>query len=96
MINLRTLRPLDFDTVAESIRKTRRCITVETGWPVCGIGAEIAARVFEWGVHEQLLAPVIRVTGLCQNMVLKFKIIQVRTFQHHTTQHWKHCPFHRP
>jgi pyruvate dehydrogenase E1 component beta subunit len=63
VINLRTLRPLDFDTVAESIGKTRRCVTVEFGWPMCGIGAEIAARVFESGLAEQLLSPVIRVTG---------------------------------
>lgn len=63
VINLRTLRPLDYDTVEESIRKTRRCITVETGWPVCGIGAEISARVFEVGLMDTLLAPVIRITG---------------------------------
>ena len=68
---MRTIRPLDFETVANSIRKTRHCITVETGWPFCGIGAEIAARVFEWGLAEHLLAPVMRVTGENINMDLE-------------------------
>lgn len=47
VINLRSLRPLDMDTVIQSIVKTHHLITVEQGWPTCGIGAEIAARVME-------------------------------------------------
>jgi pyruvate dehydrogenase E1 component beta subunit len=47
VIDLRTLRPMDTDTIVESVRKTGRIVTVEEGWPQSGIGAEIAARVFE-------------------------------------------------
>ena len=38
MIDLRTLRPLDYDTVIASVQKTNRCVTVEEGFPVCSIG----------------------------------------------------------
>uniref|UniRef100_A0A914Y9R0 Pyruvate dehydrogenase E1 component subunit beta n=1 Tax=Panagrolaimus superbus TaxID=310955 RepID=A0A914Y9R0_9BILA len=47
VINLRSLRPFDFETVSKSVKKTGRLVTVETGWPFCGIGAEIGAQVFE-------------------------------------------------
>ncbi|MDR3498580.1 MAG: pyruvate dehydrogenase complex E1 component subunit beta [Parvibaculum sp.] len=61
IIDLRTLRPLDIDTIVASVKKTNRLVTVEETWPVCGIGAEIAARVqadaFDW-----LDAPILRVT----------------------------------
>jgi pyruvate dehydrogenase E1 component beta subunit len=62
IVDLRTLRPLDFDTVLESVKKTSRCVIVEEGWPVGAIGsyvaAEIMARAFDW-----LDAPVLKVTG---------------------------------
>jgi pyruvate dehydrogenase E1 component beta subunit len=62
VIDLRTLRPLDFDTVIESVKKTSRCIVVEEGWPVGSIGAyvasEIMTRAFDW-----LDAPVLKVSG---------------------------------
>ncbi|MGB5949056.1 MAG: pyruvate dehydrogenase complex E1 component subunit beta [Parvibaculum sp.] len=61
IIDLRTLRPLDVETIVQSVKKTNRLVTVEETWPVCGIGAEIAARVqaeaFDW-----LDAPILRVT----------------------------------
>jgi pyruvate dehydrogenase E1 component beta subunit len=61
IIDLRTLRPLDIDTIVASVKKTNRLVTVEETWPVCGIGAEVAARVqadaFDW-----LDAPILRVT----------------------------------
>ena len=47
LIDLRTLRPLDTDTVIESVKKTNRLVTVEQGWPICSIGSEIAAQVVE-------------------------------------------------
>ncbi|CAB0036297.1 unnamed protein product [Trichogramma brassicae] len=47
VINLRSLRPLDMDTVIKSLVKTHHIVTVEQGWPTCGIGAEIAARIME-------------------------------------------------
>lgn len=43
VLNLRCLRPLDVDAVFRSVRKTNRLVTVEEGWPQCGIGAEICA-----------------------------------------------------
>ena len=61
IIDLRTLRPLDIGTIVESVKKTNRLVTVEETWPVCGIGAEVAAAVqaqaFDW-----LDAPILRVT----------------------------------
>ncbi len=62
LIDLRTLRPLDSDTVIESVKKTGRLVTVEEGWPHGGIGAEISARVMEQA-FDYLDAPVMRVTG---------------------------------
>ena len=51
LIDLRTLRPMDSDTVVESVKKTGRLVTVEEGWPQGGIGAELAARVGAAGVR---------------------------------------------
>ncbi|MCS6855890.1 MAG: pyruvate dehydrogenase complex E1 component subunit beta, partial [Elioraea sp.] len=62
VINLRSLRPLDIDTIAASVRKTNRVVSVEEGWPYAGIGAEIAARVMET-CFDWLDAPPVRVTG---------------------------------
>jgi pyruvate dehydrogenase E1 component beta subunit len=63
VINLRTIRPLDVDTVVASVRKTNRLVSVEEGWPYAGIGAEIAATIMEHG-FDWLDAPVARVTGV--------------------------------
>ena len=62
VIDLRTLRPLDIDTVVNSVMKTNRLVTVEEGWPYAGIGAEIAARMMELA-FDWLDAPVKRVCG---------------------------------
>jgi pyruvate dehydrogenase E1 component beta subunit len=62
LIDLRTLRPLDIDTVIESVKKTGRLVTVEEGWPQNGIGSEISAQVME-KAFDYLDAPVLRVTG---------------------------------
>eukprot|EP00043_Microstomoeca_roanoka_P026152 m.10882 g.10882 ORF g.10882 m.10882 type:complete len:358 (+) comp6273_c0_seq1:256-1329(+) len=63
VINLRTLRPLDTKTIIESVKKTNRLVTVEGGWPQCGIGSEICAVVMESEAFDHLDAPVHRVTG---------------------------------
>lgn len=63
VINLRSVRPLDFQSIAQSVAKTHHLITVEQGWPQSGIGAEICARVMESPVFFELDAPVWRVTG---------------------------------
>jgi pyruvate dehydrogenase E1 component subunit beta len=62
VIDLRTLRPLDNDTVIESVKKTGRLVTVEEGWQQSGVGAEIAARVMDQA-FDYLDAPVARVSG---------------------------------
>ncbi len=62
LIDLRTLRPLDSDTIIASVKKTGRLVTVEEGWPQGGIGAEIAVRVMEQA-FDYLDAPITRVTG---------------------------------
>jgi pyruvate dehydrogenase E1 component beta subunit len=62
VIDLRTIRPLDSDTVIESVKKTGRAVTVEEGWPQGGVGAEIAARVMGQA-FDYLDAPVARVSG---------------------------------
>jgi pyruvate dehydrogenase E1 component beta subunit len=62
VIDLRTLRPLDIDTIVESVKKTSRCVSIEEGWPVAGIGSEIAAIIMEHA-FDYLDAPVERVAG---------------------------------
>jgi len=63
VINLRSLRPLDGETVINSVTKTHHLVTIEGGWPQCGIGAEICALVMESAAFDYLDAPVARVTG---------------------------------
>jgi pyruvate dehydrogenase E1 component beta subunit len=62
VIDPRTLRPLDLDTILASVRKTNRCVIVEEGWPHGGVGANLAALVQEQA-FDDLDAPVGRVTG---------------------------------
>jgi pyruvate dehydrogenase E1 component beta subunit len=62
VIDLRTLRPLDVETIVASVKRTNRLLSVEEGWPVCGIGAELAALMMEHA-FDWLDAPVVRVTG---------------------------------
>ena len=61
VIDLRTLRPLDRETVLRSLAKTNRMVCVEEGWPTCSISAELAAVAMEEG-FDDLDAPVLRVT----------------------------------
>jgi pyruvate dehydrogenase E1 component beta subunit len=62
VIDPRTLRPLDLDTILESVQKTNRCVVVEEGWPHGGVAANIAALIQEQA-FDYLDAPVQRVTG---------------------------------
>jgi len=62
VINLRSIRPLDTETILKSVRKTNRLVTVEEGWPTAGIGAELSALMMEHG-FDDLDAPVARVCG---------------------------------
>jgi pyruvate dehydrogenase E1 component beta subunit len=63
VIDLRSLRPLDIDTVVSSVKKTNRLVVVEEDWAMCGIGAEVAAQVTE-RAFDYLDAPVLRVSDL--------------------------------
>jgi len=75
VIDLRSLRPLDEDTIVHSVRKTHRCVVVHEGWPYGGVGAEVADRVqrlaFDW-----LDAPILRVTTLDVPMPYNAKLEQ--------------------
>lgn len=62
LIDLRTLRPLDTQTIVNSVKKTGRCVTVEEGWPQGSIGSDIASRLME-EAFDYLDAPVLKVTG---------------------------------
>ena len=63
VINLRSLRPLDIDTIVASVKKTNRIVTVEEGWPFAGIGAEVNMQIIEQ-CFDWLDAPPTRVHGL--------------------------------
>jgi len=63
VINLRSLRPLDTETIVASVKKTNRLVTVEEGWPFAGIGAEIAMQIIEHA-FDWLDAPPVRVHGM--------------------------------
>lgn len=63
VINLRSIRPLDRDTIIESVKRTSRLVTVEDGWPQSGVGAEIVALINESEAFDYLDAPPTRVTG---------------------------------
>jgi pyruvate dehydrogenase E1 component beta subunit len=63
VINLRSLRPFDTETIVESVKKTNRLVSVEEGWPFAGIGSELSALMMEHA-FDWLDAPVKRVTGL--------------------------------
>lgn len=63
VINLRSLRPLDVETIVQSVKKTNRLVAVEEGWPVAGMGSEIAAQMMDHA-FDYLDAPVVRVYGM--------------------------------
>ncbi|MGN7678385.1 MAG: pyruvate dehydrogenase complex E1 component subunit beta [Anaplasma sp.] len=62
VIDLRTIRPLDTETILKSVAKTNRLVTVEEGWPFAGVGAEVIALINEFA-FDDLDAPVVRVAG---------------------------------
>ena len=62
VIDPRTLRPLDLDTILESVKKTNRAVIVEEGWPHGGVGANLAALIGEQA-FDYLDAPIARVSG---------------------------------
>jgi pyruvate dehydrogenase E1 component beta subunit len=76
VVDLRSLRPLDEDTIVASVKKTRRAVIVHEGWPYGGVGAEIADRIqrlaFDW-----LDAPILRVSTLDVPMPYNAKLEQL-------------------
>ncbi|KAL5527339.1 hypothetical protein ACEPAG_6130 [Sanghuangporus baumii] len=63
VINLRSIRPLDIDTIKASVKKTNRLLVVEGGFPAFGVGSEICAQIVESEAFDYLDAPVERITG---------------------------------
>lgn len=62
LIDLRTIRPMDFETVLNSVKKTGRCVIIEEGWPQFSVGSELSARLME-AAFDYLDAPVTRIAG---------------------------------
>ena len=60
VVNLRTIRPLDEETIVKSVMKTNHIITVEGGWPQSGIGAEVCARIMESKLFSPLSIQVVQ------------------------------------
>lgn len=58
VINLRTIKPMDREAIIKSVKKTNRLVTVEDGFPTCGVGAEIAACIHETDAFFHLDAPI--------------------------------------
>jgi len=63
VVNLRSIRPLDRETINASVKKTNHCVTVEGGWPQHGVGAEIIASIMETDTFNYLDAPIERICG---------------------------------
>lgn len=63
VINLRSIKPLDTETIIESVKKTNHLVTCEAGFPAFGVGSEICAQIMESEAFDYLDAPVERVTG---------------------------------
>jgi len=63
VVNLRSLRPLDTETIHASVKKTNHVVTVEGGWPQSGIGAELIASIVETDAFNYLDAPIERICG---------------------------------
>jgi len=63
VVDLRTIRPLDVETIVESVKKTNRLVTTEEGWPFAGIGSEVATQIMEHA-FDWLDAPVARIAGV--------------------------------
>lgn len=76
VVDLRSLRPLDEDTLVHSVRKTHRCVVVHEGWPYGGVGAEIADRVQRLA-FDFLDAPILRVSTLDVGMPYNAKLEQM-------------------
>ncbi len=62
VVDLRTIRPMDTETVLASVARTHRCVVVEEGWPFAGVGAQVVDTV-QREIFDELDAPVLRVTG---------------------------------
>jgi 2-oxoisovalerate dehydrogenase E1 component beta subunit len=62
VVDLRTIRPLDTETILESVGRTHRCVVAEEGWPFAGVGAQVVDTI-QREVFDELDAPILRVTG---------------------------------
>jgi pyruvate dehydrogenase E1 component beta subunit len=62
VLDLRTIRPLDSESVLNSVARTHRCVVVEEGWPFAGVGAQVVDTI-QREIFDELDAPILRVTG---------------------------------
>jgi len=62
MIDLRSLRPIDYDTLVQSVKKTNRCVIVEESWPLAAIAGELTYMI-QKRAFDYLDAPILRITG---------------------------------
>jgi len=77
MIDMRSLRPVDYDTIIESVKKTNRCVVVEESWPLASISGEVTYMI-QRKAFDYLDAPVIRVTG--RDVPLPYSSVLVDAF----------------
>ena len=83
VVNMRTIRPMDRESIINSVKKTNRIVTVEEGWPQHGIGAEIAACLMESDGFDHLDAPLERVCGADIPMPYSVNLEQIAIPQVH-------------
>jgi len=76
VVDLRSLAPLDTETILASVRKTGRVVVVEECWRTCGLGGEISSRIYD-ACFDVLQAPVKRVSGLDVPMPYSRKIEKI-------------------
>ena len=84
VINLLSICPLDRDTIVNSLEKTGLCVTIETGWPQCGIGSEISEILMETDAFNYLDAPMERITGSDVLLFLSLKMLLLRLNVQHS------------
>lgn len=83
VIDLRSLRPIDYDTIIESVKKTNRCVVVEESWPLASFSGELTYMI-QKRAFDYLDAPVLRVTG--RDTPIPYSMILVETFLPNTAR----------
>jgi pyruvate/2-oxoglutarate/acetoin dehydrogenase E1 component len=87
VINLRSIRPLDTETIIKSVKKTNRIVSIEAGWPQFGVGAEIAAVLMECTLYL-CVGLIAKLMHLITLMLLLPELLE-QTFPCHMPSTWK-------